>query len=53
MKRRLIQFIQNVDALVPLILGVAVSVLGLLDLASARIVDSEDAQGTRHRQSLR
>jgi threonine/homoserine efflux transporter RhtA len=39
-KRRLIQFIQNVDALVPLILGVAVSVLGLLDLASPRTVDN-------------
>jgi hypothetical protein len=40
MKRRIIMFTQNVDALVPLILGVAVSVLGLLDLASAHVVDN-------------
>jgi hypothetical protein len=40
MKRRIIMFTQNVDALVPLILGVAVSVLGLLDLASPHVVDN-------------
>jgi hypothetical protein len=40
MKRRIIMFAQNVDALVPLILGVAVSVLGLLDFATPHVVDN-------------
>lgn len=40
MKRRIIMFAQNVDALVPLVLGVAVSVLGLLDVATPHVVDN-------------
>jgi hypothetical protein len=40
MKRRIIMFAQNADALVPLVLGVAVSVLGLLDVATPHVVDN-------------
>jgi hypothetical protein len=40
MKRRIFMFTQNVDALVPLILGVAVSALGLLDFATPHVVDN-------------
>lgn len=40
MSRRIIQFAHNVDALIPLILGVAVSALGLFDVATPRIVDN-------------
>jgi hypothetical protein len=39
-KRWAIFFAKNVDALVPLLLGVAVSVLGLLDIVTQHIVDS-------------
>jgi hypothetical protein len=37
---RLARFAENADALVPLIIGVAVSVLGLLDIASPHVVDN-------------
>ena len=40
MKRMIIMFTANVDVLVPLILGVAVSALGLLDFATPHIVDN-------------
>lgn len=40
MKRWIIFFVKNVDALVPLLLGIAVSVLGLLDIVTQHIVDN-------------
>jgi hypothetical protein len=40
MGRRIIAFAHNVDALVPLILGIAVSVLGLFNIASPQVVDN-------------
>jgi hypothetical protein len=39
-KRWIIFFAKNVDALVPLLLGIAVSVLGLLDIVTQHIVDN-------------
>jgi hypothetical protein len=40
MSRRIIQFAYNADALVPLIVGIAVSALALFDIATPRIVDN-------------
>lgn len=40
MGRRLIKFAHNADALVPLILGIAVSVLGLFNIATPLVVDN-------------
>src|SRR5262249_9908611 len=40
MSRRIIQFARDADALVPLILGIAVAALGLFDIATPRIVDN-------------
>jgi hypothetical protein len=40
MGRRIIAFARNADALVPLILGVAVSVLGLFNIATPLVVDN-------------
>jgi hypothetical protein len=39
-RRFLVQFAQNIDALVPLLLGVTVSALALFDLASPKVVDN-------------
>ncbi|MEZ0067923.1 hypothetical protein ABIA32_003939 [Streptacidiphilus sp. MAP12-20] len=40
MKRWMVRFAENVDAIVPLVLGIAVSVLSLLDLVSAHLVEN-------------
>lgn len=40
MKRWLVRFAENVDAIVPLVLGIAVSVLSVLDLVSAHLVEN-------------
>ncbi len=40
MGRRLVRLAHDADAMVPLILGIAVSVLGLFDIATPRIVDN-------------